>query len=79
MCNLYRMRASVDELKQAFGSLANVTLNLPACNAICPDREAPVLRRVDGKLMLERMTWGVPPPATVALPVTNVPNLANPF
>ena len=79
MCNLYRMRASVDELKRAFGPLANDTTNLPAYDAIYPDREAPILRHVDGALTLERMTWGVPPPAKVARPVTNVRNLASPF
>ena len=79
MCNLYRMRASVDELKRAFGPLANDGMNLPAYDAIYPDREAPVLRHLDGALALERMTWGVPPPAKVARPVTNVRNLASPF
>ena len=79
MCNLYRMRASVDELRRAFGPLANDTTNLPAYDAIYPDREAPVLRHVDGALTLEQMTWGVPPPAKVARPVTNVRNLASTF
>ena len=79
MCNLYRMRASVDELRRAFGPLGNDGTNLPIYDAIYPDREAPVLRQVDGALTLERMTWGVPPPAKVARPVTNVRNLASPF
>ena len=79
MRNLYRMRASVDELKRAFGPLANDTTNLPAYDAIYPDCEAPVLRQVDGALTLERMTWGMPPPAKVARPVTNVRNLASQF
>ena len=73
------MRASVDELRRAFGPLGNDGTNLPAYHAIYPDREAPVLRQVDGALTLERMTWGVPPPAKVARPVTNVRNLASPF
>ena len=73
------MRASVDELKRAFRPLANDGTNLPAYDAIYPDREAPVLRQVGGALTLERMTWGVPPPAKVARPVTNVRNLASPF
>ena len=73
------MRASVDELRRAFGPLGNDGTNLPAYAAIYPDREAPVLRQVDGALTLERMTWGVPPPAKVARPVNNVRNLASPF
>ena len=79
MCSLYQMRASVDELRRAFGPLANDTTNLPVYDAIYPDREAPVLRHVDGAVTLERMTWGVPPPAKVARPVTNVRNLASSF
>ena len=73
------MRASVDELRRAFKPLGNDTTNLPAYDAIYPDREAPVLRQVDGALTLERMTWGVPPPVKIARPVTNVRNLASPF
>ena len=79
ICNLYRMRASVDELKRAFGPLANDTTNLPAYDAIYPDREAPILAYVDGALRLQRMMWGVPPPGQVSRPVTNVRNLASPF
>ncbi len=79
MCNLYRMRSSVDELRGAFGRFVGDTTNLPAYDAIYPDREAPVLRHANGALTLERLTWGVPPPAKVSRPVTNVRNLSSPF
>lgn len=79
MCNLYRMRASVDELARAFGRFAGDRANLPAYDAIYPDREAPVLRRDAGELVLERMTWGVPGFGQVKRPITNVRNLDSRF
>lgn len=79
MCNVYRMRASVDELRGLVGSFAGDTTNLPAYDAIYPNREAPILRLIEDRLTLERMIWGVPPPASASRPVTNVRNLASPF
>ncbi|MCJ7421853.1 SOS response-associated peptidase [Sphingomicrobium astaxanthinifaciens] len=80
MCNLYRMTASVDEMKQLFGSFAGERANLAPREEIFPKYAAPVLRRdVDG-LALEEMEWGFPgPKAAGGRPVTNVRNLASPF
>lgn len=79
MCNLYRMKASVDELRAIFGSFEGERSNLPSYDAIYPDREAPILRNDDGKLTLERVTWGVPGLGKVKRPITNVRNLDSNF
>lgn len=51
-----------------------------------PRRRAPVVRRADGRRVLDTMTWGVPltvpgkrPGSQVTKHVTNVRNLASPF
>ena len=79
MCNLYRMTATVAEIAKLFGPFGGDRSNLPSFEAIYPNRDAPMLRNVDGKLTLETMTWGVPPPAKASRPVTNVRNLKSPF
>ena len=80
MCNLYTMTATVDEMRRLFGTFAGDRDNLPAFDEIYPGRPAPVLRRTDGGLMLETMTWGFPGPAAAkGRPVTNIRNLDSPF
>ena len=79
MCNLYRMTSTVAEIAKTFGSFDGDRSYLPSFDAIYPNREAPVLRQQDGKLTLETILWGVPPPAKGSRPVTNVRNLASPF
>lgn len=79
MCNLYRMTSTVAEIAKTFGSFDGDRSNLPSFDAIYPNREAPILRQQDGKLTLETILWGVPPPAKGSRPVTNVRNLASPF
>lgn len=81
MCNLYRMTATVDELRRLFGPFEGDSSNLPPFDEIYPGYEAPVLRRGEGGgLKLEMMKWGFPgPPAAGRRPVTNVRNLASPF
>ena len=81
MCNLYSMTATVDELRNVFGSFDGDTANLPPLDEIYPGKAAPVLRRAKGgKLKLDTMTWGFPgPAASRGRPVTNVRNLDSPF
>jgi putative SOS response-associated peptidase YedK len=79
MCNLYRMTSTVAEIAKTFGSFDGDRSNLPSFDAIYPNREAPILRQQDGKLTLETILWGVPPPAKGSRLVTNVRNLASPF
>lgn len=79
MCNLYRMTASVDEIARLFGQLSGAPQNLPSYPEIYPNREAPIVRREGGELLLERLTWGVPLPANPKRPVTNVRNLSSNF
>lgn len=79
MCNLYRMRASVDELRQVFGTFDGDRSNLEPRDEIYPGQRAPVLRLVDGTLTLDEIEWGVPPPRSGSRPVTNVRNLSSPF
>jgi putative SOS response-associated peptidase YedK len=79
MCNLYNMTADVATLRDHFGAFEGDKDNLPPFAAIYPDRAAPVLHKGSEGLTLSIMTWGVPPPAKVDRPVTNVRNLASPF
>jgi putative SOS response-associated peptidase YedK len=80
MCNLYRMTATVDEMRRVFGGFEGDRENLPAFDEIYPNYKAPVLRRNRSGLKLEMMTWGFPGPQAVgARPVTNVRNLSSPF
>lgn len=80
MCNLYSMTATVDEMKRLFGPFEGDRENLPAYDEIYPGRAAPVLRKENGALRLDTMTWGFPGPAAAkGRPVTNVRNLASPF
>ena len=80
MCNLYNMTATVDEMRRAFGPFRGDTTNLPSFGDIYPGRAAPVLRRENGELSLDVMTWGFPgPQAAGGRPVTNVRNLSSPF
>lgn len=80
MCNLYSMTATVDELRRVFGPFDGDRGNLPPFGEIYPGKPAPVLRRADGGLALEMMSWGFPGPAAAkSRPITNVRNLDSPF
>jgi putative SOS response-associated peptidase YedK len=80
MCNLYRMTATVDEMRRLFGPFRGDTLNLPPFDNIFPGYKAPVLRRDGDGLALDMMMWGFPgPQAAGGRPVTNVRNLSSPF
>lgn len=61
MCNLYRMTATVDEMRRVFGSFEGDRDNLPSFGEIYPNYKAPVLRRNGDGLKLEMMTWGFSP------------------
>ncbi len=73
------MTATVDELRQVFGSFEGDRSNLPLYGDIYPGKQAPVLRMVSSALTLDIATWGFPPPAASKRPVTNVRNLNSPF
>lgn len=82
MCTLYKMRASVDEIAEMFGRLANPGTNLPSFDEIYPNYEAPILRHAeqgDADLTLETMRWGMPPTGQIKRPVVNVRNLKSNF
>ena len=80
MCNLYRMTATVDEMRRLFGPFEGDRSNVAPQEEIYPKMQAPVLRREAGSLMLDRMEWGFPgPKAAGGRPVTNVRNLSSPF
>jgi putative SOS response-associated peptidase YedK len=78
MCNRYRMTAKNIEIAKAFRmDLPFVEEEWPVPE-LFPKRTGLVLRRHNGKLIGEGMTWGFPPKAGTA-PVTNVRNLSSPF
>lgn len=80
MCNLYSMTASVDAMKQLFGSFAGDRANVQSYAEIYPKQMAPVLRSAGDTLTFDEMEWGFPgPQAAKGRPITNVRNLASPF
>lgn len=80
ICNLYKMTATVDEMKKLFGAFEGDRSNLQSYDAIYPNRAAPVLSSRGATLSLEDMAWGFPgPQAAKGRPVTNVRNLSSPF
>ncbi|MBZ6377349.1 hypothetical protein B5C34_05375 [Pacificimonas flava] len=78
MCNLYRMKSNATEIGSLFNA-RNAAGNLPVFDAVYPDRDAPIVRSIDGDRTLEIFTWGFPPPGQAKRPVTNVRNLTSPF
>jgi putative SOS response-associated peptidase YedK len=80
VCNLYKMTAAVEAIRRLVGSFEGDRTNLPSFGEIYPGKQAPVLRKQDGRLTLDLMTWGFPGPAAAkGRPVTNVRNLTSPF
>lgn len=76
------MSARQIEVAQRFGIDPSLimpepeTLPLPE---LFPKGDGWVVRKENGSLILDVMTWGFPPPAQARAPVTNVRNLASPF
>jgi putative SOS response-associated peptidase YedK len=79
MCNRYRMSEKEREVAAHFDVFVPPDLSWPQPE-LFPRREGLVVRRGSaGSLMLDRMTWGFPPPADGRNAVTNVRNLQSPF
>lgn len=79
MCNRYRMTEKERAIAEHFGVVVPPDLSWPQAE-LFPKREGLVIRRHEtGALMVDRMTWGFPPPPRSRAPVTNVRNLASPF
>ena len=67
MCNLYKMRATLDELKALFGVGRNAAGNLQPLDEIYPGQDAPaIVRDREGTRALGMMRWGIPPPVPLA-------------
>ena len=67
-------------MRRLFGPFDGDRTNLPLFGDIYPGKQAPVLRKQEGLLTLDVMTWGFPGPvAAGGRPVTNVRNLNSPF
>lgn len=58
MCNLYTVRKSVDEVAAHFGVATPNQFNSAA--EVVPGYPGMVVREVDGKRVLQSMTWGFP-------------------
>jgi putative SOS response-associated peptidase YedK len=79
MCNRYRVSAKQAELAKKFGfELTPEPERLPPPE-LFPKRLGWVVRKQNGSLILDVMTWGFPPPPKGRAPVTNVRNLSSPF
>lgn len=79
MCNLYRMTATVDEMRDLFSSFKGDRTNLEPRDEIYPDQSAPVIKSDGGELTLEEMAWGIPGWSEKQRPITNVRNLESGF
>jgi putative SOS response-associated peptidase YedK len=82
VCNLYRIKTSVQEIAGLFGASADPDLVWKG--EIYPRYQAPVVRAADGGRVVELMVWGFPrqvPGKTKMLTkhVTNARNLDSPF
>ncbi len=78
MCTLYRLKAPRDEIAGLFGARCSLG-DEQEKDYVSPGRPGYVVRQVEGVRLMERMTWGFPPPEGVAKPVVNVRNYASPF
>lgn len=78
VCNRYRLSAEEAEIAATFGVVISEDLSLPP-GELFPKRTGVVLRRDVEPLMLDAMSWGLPPPASARSPITNVRNLDSPF
>jgi putative SOS response-associated peptidase YedK len=79
VCTLYTMTSNAEAIARLF-EVKGALPNLPAYDAIYPDREAPVVRvDEDGRREIAKMLWGYPPPPNGNRPVVNVRNLSSPF
>ncbi|MGF1624763.1 MAG: SOS response-associated peptidase [Alphaproteobacteria bacterium] len=79
MCNLYRLETSQQAMRRLFAVTEDRLGNLPLLDGIYPDQQAPVIHVSNGARVAVMMRWGLPPPAGVKRPVTNVRNLDSPF
>ena len=79
MCVEYAMDEPISELVNLVGSFEGERSNLDRYPDIFPNYEAPVLRKVDGKLTLDVQIWGVPHWQPKGRPIVNVRNLDSQF
>lgn len=78
MCNLYRMRATRTEIAALFDASCSFGDDLDK-DYVSPGRPGYIVRAREGRRLLERMTWGFPPPPSARQPVVNVRNYSSPF
>ncbi len=79
MCNLYRLRASRDEIAGHFRADASAVASLELeKDYVAPGREAWVVREDAGTRVVDRQIWGWPNPRG-GKPVVNVRNYDSPF
>ncbi len=78
MCNRYRMSEKDRAIVAAFGVVVPPDLSWPQPE-LFPKRSGLVVRKEEGRRVLDVMTWGFPPPVAARAPVTNVRNLSSPF
>lgn len=78
MCNRYRLDADRVALAATFGVFISGDLSLPP-GELFPRRTGAVIRRDGERLVLDRMSWGLPPPGSARSPLTNVRKLDSPY
>ncbi|MCS6987303.1 MAG: SOS response-associated peptidase [Sphingomonadaceae bacterium] len=77
MCNLYRLSTPGQAVRSWFRVVGGPDEGWSA--DVYPGRLAPVVVADAAGRGLRLMRWGIPPPAGLAKPVTNVRNLSSPF
>lgn len=79
MCNLYNITTNQQGIRDFVSSTHDVLGNLEPSIDAYPDRPAPVVRNIDGRRELARLTWGMPTPVehlkTPDAPNTGVTNV----
>ena len=79
MCNLYSITTNQAAIIALFRVINRYVRNLPPMPGVFPDFPAPVVRNADGDAEeMVLMRWGMPPPRTGVLPVTNIRNTSSP-
>lgn len=80
MCNVYSLTRPQAALRRLFKIDDDLTGNLPPLPGIFPDMMAPVILSDSGRVQMQMMRWGFPPPPNVAgRPVTNIRNAGSPY
>ena len=79
MCNLYSMKANVNELAKLFSLTEGERDNLPQFDTIYPGQPGPIVTSDAGGRVLSKARWGIPAWKPGIRDITNIRNLDSNF